>query len=691
MTHDPTTTPPNSRTTASDQAASNPAGSHQSKPLQSGPHQSGPHQSGPHQSGPRQLNKAGPSKAGANPSGPRGGHRATTKGPSSLAWLLRTARPELLRVLAGGVLGFAAYSCGVALAAIAAWLVARAMEQPPVVALTAAVVAVWVLGVGRGVLRYCERLVGHDAAFRVMARTRVQVYVDLERAAPAGLGRVRGGDVLTRVVSDVEAVQDLLVRAFLPIAIAVLTGTATVAWLATVLPAAGVVLAVGLVVAGVGAPYAGSLTARWVDRRLAGARGALNRSVVELLQGLADLTAHRAAGRWLDRLERQDHVLTELARRTATGSGVATALATLATGLTIVGELLVGVRAVDDGRLPSVMLPVLVLAALAAFEVTTPLPVAAHHLSHGMRAVARLRALSDLPRPAVVEGRLPAPVGPLSLEVRGLTVQWPGTAAPTLYDIDLTLRPGQRIAVVGESGAGKSTLVAALLGFLPPVSGHVQLVGRGQMRVDLADVEDDERRQAITACTQDAHMFDSTIRANLLLARPDATEEQLEEALRKARMWAWVSRLPQGLDTPVGERGVRLSGGERQRLALARALLADPPILLLDEPTAHVDDVTATVLMRDLLVATQGRTTLLVTHRLAGLSVVDEIIVLAGGRVVQRGAPTDLIQTDGPYRRMWLRSAAKDTPSESAPTMQISLLQRGTHPPITPPLPPAGQ
>lgn len=186
-------------------------------------------------------------------------------------------------------------------------------------------------------------------------------------------------------------------------------------------------------------------------------------------------------------------------------------------------------------------------------------------------------------------------------------------------------------------------------------------------------------------------MFDTTIRANLLLGRPDATDEELEEALRKVRMWAWVCRLPHGLDTPVGERGVRLSGGERQRLALARALLADPPILLLDEPTAHVDDVTATVLMRDLLVATQGRTTLLVTHRLAGLSVVDEIIVLAGGRVVQRGAPTKLIQSEGPYRRMWLRSAAKDTPSESAPTMQMSFLQRQTHSSLTPPFPTTGQ
>ena len=263
------------------------------------------------------------------------------------------------------------------------------------------------------------------------------------------------------------------------------------------------------------------------------------------------------------------------------------------------------------------------------------------------------------------------PIGPLALEVRGLTVRWPGAATPTVYEIDLTLRPGRRVAVVGESGAGKSTLVTALLGFLPPESGSIRLVSGADRALDLSALEDSARRNVISACAQDAHLFDSTIRNNLLLARPEATEHDLATALETARMWRWVGRLPRRLDTAVGERGVRLSGGERQRLALARTLLADPAILLLDEPTAHVDDETAAALMRDLLVATRGRTTLLVTHRLAGLSVVDEIVVLSGGRVVQRGAPRDLIHIDGPYRRMWLRSAAKDAPNENAPTMQI--------------------
>ena len=600
------------------------------------------------------------------------GHRATSRSPGSLAWLANAARPELLRLLLAAVLGAAALGCSVGLAAAAAFLVSRAVGQPPVVVLTFAIVCVRAFGVGRGVLRYAERLVSHDAAFRVMARTRVQVYDDLERAAPAGLGRLQSGDVLSRLVSDVEAVQDLLVRGLLPMGVAVLSGLATTVALGVLLPGAGAVLAVGLLVAGVGAPWAALVAARHADRRVAPARGALTSGVVELFSGVGDLTAHRAADRWLDRLEERDRDLTDLAKRAATGSGVAAAVSMSAIGVTVLGILLVGIQATQAGRLNGILLAVLAFAALASFELASPLALAAQQLVRGLRAIDRLRALAELPRPAPTGGHLPVPFGPLALEVRNLTVRWPGAAAPTLYDIDLTLRPGQRIAVVGESGAGKSTLVTALLGFLAPDSGTIQVSGSDGAGVDLAALEDSARRRAIAACAQDAHLFDSTIRNNLLLARPDATEQELATAMETARMWRWAGRQPQRLNTPVGERGVRLSGGERQRLALARTLLADPAVLLLDEPTAHVDDATAAALMRDLLVATRGRTTLMVTHRLAGLGVVDEIIVLAGGRVVQRGAPTDLIHTDGPYRRMWLRSAAKDAPNENAPTMQFS-------------------
>jgi len=603
------------------------------------------------------------------------GHRRSSgrgsSGRGSIRWLATAAKPELLRLAAAAVLGSAALGCGVGLAAAAAHLLSRAGGGSSLDTLTFVSLCVWVFAVGRGVLRYAERLVSHDAAFRVMARTRVQVYDDLERAAPAGLGRLHSGDVLSRLVSDVEAVQELLVRGLLPIGVAVLGGTAVAVGVGLFLPLAGVVLAGGLLVAGLGVPVVALASARRADRQVAASRAAVSTSVVELLDGAGDLTAHQAAGRWLDRLEGQDRELTALAKRAAAGTGLAGALGTVTIGLTLLGVLVAGITALRRGDLDGPYLALLAFAALTSFELTAPLPLAARHMSRGLRAVDRLRALGALTNPSIPAGHEPAPIGPPTLEVRNLTVRWPGAAAPTVYDIDLTLRPGQRVAVVGESGAGKSTLVTALLGFLPPESGSIRLVSSGGRAVDLADFDEGARRTVISACAQDAHLFDSTIRNNLLLARPDASERELATALETARMWRWVGRLPRRLDTAVGERGVRLSGGERQRLVLARTLLADPAILLLDEPTAHLDDETATALMRDLLVATRGRTTLLVTHRLAGLGVVDEIVVLAGGRVVQRGAPTELIHLDGPYRRMWLRSAAKDAPNESAPTMQI--------------------
>ncbi|HEU4947183.1 MAG TPA: thiol reductant ABC exporter subunit CydC [Kribbella sp.] len=555
---------------------------------------------------------------------------------SSARWLLRIARPELGRLLAAALLGSLALGCSIGLMATSAWLISRAAQHPPVLYLTVAIVAVRAFGIGRGVLRYTERLVGHDAAFRVLARTRVRAWLDLDRAAPAGLGRLRYGDVLARVVGDVEAVQDLLVRGVLPVAVAAITGTATVILLGALLPAAGVVLLVGLLVAGLGAPILTLIVAGRAERRLAPARGALAGPVHELVTGAADLIAYRAAGRALDHIARRDRTLTSLARRSAAGAGTGSGLGTAALAATVVGELMVGVPAVRDGRLSGVLLAVLALTPLAAFEVTTPLPGAARRLVHGLRAVDRLHALEELPHPSVAWGKKDV-IGH-TLALHEVDARWPGSGALSLQKVSLSLTPGRRVAVIGESGAGKSTLVAVLLGFLAAARGRVTFGG-----IDLTDLDECALRRHVAVCAQDDHLFDSTIRNNLLVGKPGATDAELMAALRRARLAGWVARQPDGLDTTVGERADRLSGGERQRLALARALLADPAVLLLDEPTAHLDEPTAAELTRDILDATRGRTTLLVTHRLDGLQDLDEVLELAAGRVVRRGRPTEML------------------------------------------------
>jgi thiol reductant ABC exporter CydC subunit len=547
---------------------------------------------------------------------------------STFSWLIRVVRPELRRLAAAALLGTLAMTCSIGLMATSAWLISRAAEHPPVLYLTVAIVAVRAFGIGRGVLRYAERLVGHDAAFRILGRTRLQAWIDLDRAAPAGLGGTRAGDLLTRVTRDVDAIQDLIVRAVLPIAVSLLTGVATVVVLTALLPAAGGVLLAGLTAAAVAGPLASLLLSARAERRFAPARSALAIGVHELVTGLPDLTAYGATPRTLERIRHDDARLTSILRRSASATGVGAAVTNAALALTVTGEILVGVPAVRDGRLPGVVLAVLVLTPLAAFELVTPLPGAVRHLLRGWRAAGRLRALAGLPEPSIAWGTEPATPGCLS--VRHVDARWPGAAAPALRDLTLELRPGQRVGLIGPSGSGKSTLAAVLMGFLAPESGTVTLAGANQAVLDEASY-----RRQVVLCGQDDHVFDATIRDNLLIGKPDASDDELLAALDRVRLGAWVRRQPAGLDTTAGERGARLSGGERQRLVLARALLADPAVLILDEPTAHLDEPTADELIHDITRVTEGRATLLITHRHRDLDSVDEVLELSDGQVCQ--------------------------------------------------------
>jgi thiol reductant ABC exporter CydC subunit len=299
--------------------------------------------------------------------------------------------------------------------------------------------------------------------------------------------------------------------------------------------------------------------------------------------------------------------------------------------------LVLGVAAVHDGRLEGVMLAVVALVPLAAFELVAPLPVAAQALEGARSSAARLASVMDAPSP-VVEPAIPSAVRSASrhgLRVRGVSARYAPDGPRALDAVDLDLESGRRVALVGPSGAGKSTLAAVLARFVEYESGSIQLDG-----VELRDLSGEQVRNVVGLVEQDAHIFDSTLRENLRLAKPGASDPELRAALAQARLGDWVTTLPLGLDTPVGEHGSSLSGGQRQRIAVARALLADFPILVLDEPSEHLDAQTADALIADLLAATEGRTTLLITHRLVGLDGIDEIVVLDQGQVVERIEPS---------------------------------------------------
>ncbi|MFE0735641.1 thiol reductant ABC exporter subunit CydD [Streptomyces sp. NPDC058855] len=610
-----------------------------------------------------------PEPAGDAGTGTLAGHAGGAAAPATGG----PGRPVLgrVRAMAGELrgrmglallLGSLALGSAVGLMAVSGYLISRASEQPPVLHLMVAVTATRAFGIGRAVFRYAERLVSHDAVLRMLAELRVSVYRRLERIAPAGLRRTRRGDLLSRLVQDVDALQDYWLRWLLPAGAALVVGIASVGFTTWLLPEAGAVLAVGLLLAGIAVPLLSGALARRAERRLAPARGVLATTVGDLLRGCGELTVAGGLRERTERAATADRALTGIASRQAAATALGAGLSALVSGLTVVAAACAGVQAVRDGRLDGVALAVVVLTPLAAFEAVTGLPLAVQYRQRVRHSAERVFEVLDAPAP-VHEPRTPAtpPASPFPLVLDGITARYAGQDRPALDGLGLTMEPGRRIAVVGASGSGKTTLAQVLLRFLDAEHGTYRLGGASARELDGDDV-----RRFVGLCAQDAHLFDSSVRENLRLARPGAEDAELREALRRARLLDWVDGLPNGLDTLVGEHGSQLSGGQRQRLALARALLADFPVLVLDEPAEHLDLATADALTEDLLRATEGRTTVLITHRLHGLDAVDEVLVLDAGRTVQRGPYAALASVDGPLRRMLAQERATDLLTEAA-------------------------
>jgi thiol reductant ABC exporter CydC subunit len=565
---------------------------------------------------------------------------------------LALARPAAGRLALATLLGAGALAAAIGLIATSAWLISRSAQRPQESAIAIAIVGVQFFALSRGLCRYAERVIGHDAAFRVLSDLRVNVYERLERLAPLGLPVFGSGDLLARLIGDIDSLQDLLLRVVPPFAIALLAGVATVGLVWWMLPAAGLILLVALLVAGTLVPWlTGTLAAR-TEARQAAARGELTASVVDLIEGAPELAVNGATAEQLGRAMAADTEVTQLAGAAAHTAGIGQGLTSLCVGLAMWGALAVGVSAVHAGHLEGVLLAGLALIPLVAFELVTPLPGSAQTLQRVRRAAARVFEVMETP-PPVAEPAHPAALvsGPHALKVRALRYSYPGQTHRALDGVDLDLSPGRRVAVVGPSGAGKSTLAAVLLRFLSyDEGGSITLDG-----VELAELDGDATRRVVGLVAQDAHVFDSTLEENLRLARRGATESELEDALGAARLLGWIRELPAGLQTEVGERGARMSGGQRQRLAIARALLADFGVLILDEPGEHLDTQTADAIVADLLTITEDRTTLLITHRLTGLEDVDEVLMLDHGRVHERGTHGELVGLGGRYAELWRR------------------------------------
>ena len=515
---------------------------------------------------------------------------------------LLTSRPrQLVRAV---LLGALASGAGVALIGTAAWLLSRAAEQPPVMYLMVAIVGVRAFGIGKGVLRYAERLDSHDLALRLQAGLRLDTWRALTRSTWVGR---RGGDLLSRVVNDVEAIQDLVVRVGVPFASAGLVATATTIVIAVLSPGAGVLLAFSVVLAGVVLPW---LTARLAARSvgaLAPLRGELAHVAIEASDAAPDLVAYGATDAVLARITAVDDRLRRAEQRAAWATGLAGFGQVLAAGVAVIGGLLVGAVQVISGVLAPVQLAVLVLTPLALHEVLSTLPAAALAWRRSRVALGRVREVLIAPTVGSPDHLMSgdgAAGGAPGIAVTGLSAGWPGHD-PAVVGLDLRVTAGEKVALVGPSGVGKTTVAATALGLLPPLTGRAAVTGR------------------VGYLAQDAYLFDTTVAENVRIGRREATDAEIADALTRARVAMPVDRL-------VGVHGTAVSGGEARRIALARLLVGDANVLILDEPTEHLDAPTATALIDDLWATAEASraAVLVITHDPALAARCDRVITL---------------------------------------------------------------
>ena len=548
-------------------------------------------------------------------------------------------------MVAGSLFGLIATTATVGLLALSGWFLSAAAFAG--LSTTAAQtfnyffpsIGVRIFAISRTLARYAERVVSHDATFRILESLRIWFYERIEPLAPARLMRYRSGDILNRVLSDIDALDNLYLRVLSPTLVAGLMVAGLTVFLSLFDPLIALTTLGWLVVAGFGIPAAAGIAGAAAGRRLSHLMTQLRIQIVEGIQGLPELLVFNRCRDYLGRMDRNNRNLLDVQRHMSHLRGVSFAGVTLTSGLAVLWALYHGAALVSSGVLHGASLAMIALTVLSAFDALMPLPSAYQYLGHTREAARELLEVVGCEPPVAFSENSLAVLHRFDVSFDRVSFRYTDNAANAVHDIRFHLPAGQRFAVLGPTGAGKSTLAHLMVRFWDVQSGSVRIGGE-----DIRNLSESILRQSVSLVSQQAHMFNASVRDNLLIARPGATEPELWQALAAVRLADFVKSLPQGIDTWIGESGRLVSGGQARRLALARAILRDAPIWVLDEPTEGLDRATERRIMETLFEITSAKTVLLITHRLGGLDRLERILVMEDGRIVEQGTHAELLR-----------------------------------------------
>ena len=551
-------------------------------------------------------------------------------------------------ILLSVALGIAAIGAGIGLMGTSAYIIASAALQPSISTLQVAIVGVRFFGLSRGVFRYLERIVSHSVNLRVVARLREDFYRRIEPGAPANLVSYRSGDLLQRVIGDLETLENFYVRVIAPFVVAAVVVLGVSLFVGGYAVELGILLAAGMILTGFLQPLVSLLLTRKLARQQVQARAQSSAKLVELLQSLEDLQAGNAQDHFYQglRTEFQQSARTQVGLGWLTG--VNNGMVFLLTNLTLLALLVLAIPLVNQGSINGVTLAVVALVAISSFEAVNPMSAAMQQFNASQAAAQRLFSIGEkeLKPPSEQDGlrNIKSPL----IRFDSVSLVYPLAKEKILDQITFDLPYGKRIAVVGSNGAGKSSLVSMLLGFVQPAEGNLFLLGEETLRPGAEII-----RPFLAVQLQSPYLFSDSVRKNLLLAAPEATDTRLLQVLAMVGLSEWVQSLPQGLDTWIGEHGEKMSGGERQRLSLARVFLQDKPFLILDEPTASLDAVNSQRVINAFLEEKSEAGMLVITHDLHWFPVMDEILVMEQGKIIERGTYEALLSQNSRFRKLY--------------------------------------